>query len=229
MKIEKLRSAFKLFLCLQIALLFNAMQCKRLSMAKVEPDSSQAKIFFVKGKVTINDHDAKVGDPVENLSQIATDENSVCDILMGKKNIIHIEPQTKATLNIAKAIKEVELKKGSLAAVLKELNNTGKNNGEDSFRIRTITVTAGVRGTSFFVHTEGDKTYICDCNGTIDLFNPQKEKTETLESAHHTARVFSLEGSKVKVEEGTLEYHDDKLMEGLAKKINSTIDWSKAE
>jgi hypothetical protein len=199
--------------------------CKRMHN-KHDEEKGLSTVTFVKGQVKVNDKEIKPGESIDDLATITTGENSICEITFQEKNIIQIQSQSEITLNFVNLIKGIELKKGSVASILKNLEI---HPGEDGFRIKTNTTVAGVRGTTFFLHTDGEKTYVCDCNGSVNVSDVKNTHSELMKSLRHTARVFSMVDGKIKVEAGALLYHDDKMMEELAAKINYKIDWEKPD
>ena len=62
-------------------------------------------------------------------------------------------------------------------SVLKKL---GQFSGDSAFILKTPTVNAGVRGTSFHASTDGTSTYFCTCNGSVALDDPDGGNAEVL-------------------------------------------------
>ncbi|MDH4263974.1 MAG: FecR family protein [Spirochaetia bacterium] len=214
-----------LMTCFMIIFIFVFADCKKINQENTE-NGLQTTLTFVKGSVMINEKKARTGDIIENVVTISTGESSLCEIMFGKNNIIQFQSNTIATLNFESLVKEVELKTGSIASILKGLE---QNPEKDSFRVRSNTTVAGVRGTTFFVQTDGKKTYVCDCNGSVNVSDLDNKHSELLKNLHHGARVFLMVNGKLKVEEGSLQYHDDKMMADLATKIGYKLDWQKLD
>lgn len=67
------------------------------------------------------------------------------------------------------------------------LMSTVVRTNRQKFFLKTPAVTAGVRGTSFYVEARSiDQTYVCLCDGTLDLTTPDTTLTlQALTRAHH--------------------------------------------
>ncbi|MBL8376702.1 MAG: iron dicitrate transport regulator FecR [Burkholderiales bacterium] len=91
--------------------------------------------------------------------------------------------------------------------------------------ITSRTVTAGIRGTGFYVGTEVESTYFCTCYGSIELSGANGAR-ELVNSRQHAARrVFaSPTGGRVIVP-APLEFHDDAEIERLAALVNQRPAW----
>ncbi len=181
------------------------------------------KILNYTGRVTVNtvivkdtQTALKTGDLIETM------DNSICDIIINEKNIIRLNPGSKLKLNISEST--LILEKGWLGAVTRKIfTDTGK------FIVKTPTVTAAIRGTSFCIKVENEKsTYFCTCNGSIELKGEASSINETVTAAHHAARRFILDKSGAIIEDNNpgLLYHADNSVEVLAGIINEKIDWN---
>lgn len=183
-----------------------------------------ATISFLTGTVLVNGKEANLGKVVLFGDIIETRTNSLCSITMDGKNIIGMRPETSLVFNIKGDDALVTLKRGFLGILVKNRKNI------DNFRINTPTVTASVRGTSFFIGAEsGDKVYTCICNGIIHYRGDGHEKSARYAAAHHKAAYFTRSGGQVNIDPGTMKYHDDQDMEKLASQIDVRIDWTRIE
>jgi ferric-dicitrate binding protein FerR (iron transport regulator) len=199
-----------------------------LIISCAKEDKLSVKITSYKGKITVNSQavvainkEIKPGDVIE------TTPDSSCDITVNEKNILRIKPDTKLILNISGKESTIQLEKGWLAGVTKKVFTR-----EGKFTVKTPTVVASVRGTSFCLKVENEKsTYFCVCNGAIELKGEGSAKNEKVEAAHHSARRFSKDSTGSLIEDNNpgLLYHDDSGIEEMAKIINETVDWSKPD
>ena len=183
------------------------------------------KILSYTGKITVNSNavteinmSIKQGDAIETIGE------STCDIIINDKNILRLKPDTKLTINISDKENILKLDKGWLAGVTrKAFTRDGK------FLIKTPTVAAAVRGTSFCLKVENEKnTYFCTCNGSIELTGEKSSRSETVEAAHHAARRFSIDKTGGLIEDNNpgMLYHTDSGIEEIAKVIGETVDWN---
>lgn len=98
--------------------------------------------------------------------------------------------------------------------------------------IKSPTVVASVRGTSFCVKVESpDKTYFCVCNGSIDLNVDGAASVEKVTAAHHAAKRFTKnKEGKIDIDANPgMLYHNDEGLEALSASIGEKIDWTKPD
>lgn len=183
------------------------------------------RIIYREGEVTVNRTAARVGQDVPAGATVRTGPGSVCEITWGDRNIIQVQQNTTVVLQTARLAPGLLLREGSIAAVLNKLEGIS---GRDDFRVRTPSAVAGVRGTVFFVMVEdAANTYVCACNGTVDVSRGARREAE-LASGQHMARRFTRAGLATRVTAPGLLYHDDSVMDGLARKIGYTVPWGTA-
>jgi hypothetical protein len=186
----------------------------------------KTKVLDYLGSVSINGKllDAKsvlvnYGDTIE------TGADSFCELVINEKNILRLSANTKLIFKVSDKDNVLELEKGWFAGVTHKVFAK-----EGSYLIKTPTVVASVRGTSYCIKVEDpNSTYFCVCNGSIQLDKSQSTGGELVTSAHHAARRFKKDSKgTISIDQNAgLLYHDDKGVEALAKKIGDSIDWSK--
>ncbi len=71
------------------------------------------------------------------------------------------------------------------------------------------TVTAGIRGTGFYVETRPDATYFCTCFGTIDLAAHSGDRETITSERHQAKRVLAQSGGGRAIVTAPFENHDD--------------------
>jgi hypothetical protein len=180
------------------------------------------KITYLEGEVTVNGRDGTIGQAVPDGARLQTGPASVCEITWGARNIIQIQENTRVILKTARLTPGIDLQRGSVGAVLNKLDAIS---GRDTFRIRTPSVVAGVRGTAFFVKVEdAANTYVCACNGSVGVTRGWSGQAELASSAH-MARRFTRRGLATRITEPGLLYHDNATMDRIAEKIGYTIPW----
>jgi len=188
-----------------------------------EPVSVEFKgtIEFLSGEVLLNGAKAESGDKVLTNDIVETGKNSLCDIVFNRSNIIRMEEETILEINWAKS--NINLKKGSISSIFENISAFLTQN--NNFQILTPSVTAGIRGTSFYIKVEDElNTYICACNGSLELSSNNNENFIS-KSNHHKAFRFTKSGDNVEIESALLLYHNDSSMNAVAKNIGFTIDW----
>jgi hypothetical protein len=173
------------------------------------------------GKITGVRPAIRQGDVIE------TGSRSSCELLINGKNIISIGEQAHFAFNVSDNDSILNLESGQITAVTRKAFTK-----EGLYLVKTPTVAAAVRGTSFFVKVENaDSVYFCVCNGKVDLALPGAGVADSLEAAHHSARRYT------KMDDGTIAidkkagllYHGDADLEKIASIIGETIDWTKPD
>jgi len=189
--------------------------------------TTSAKIDYVNGEVTIDGATVEPGATIKPAFTVKTGAASSCGIIFDEKNLMHVDENTEAYIDLAADVRSVELKRGMLASALRKLSRVSSRDA-DTFRVKSPTAVAGVRGTVFLVRVEEDaKTYMCDCNGILDMRDAKQGNARLVESAHHKAFRFTKTGETITRADAGLEYHTDQMMEmGLAR-IGQTVDWTK--
>lgn len=182
-----------------------------------------ARIVYLEGEVTVDGVPAEIGMEMGRRVSVRTGEKSMCDIVYNEKNALSINQKADAVIDFEKAVAQVEMNKGGFAAVLRKL---GKASGGDAFQVRTKAATAGVRGTSFCVWTDGDSSYVCACNGTVRTIDVNGGNEFTLRAAHHTAKLYTAAGGYISAETAGMLHHTDESVERLAERIGEKIDWT---
>ncbi len=195
-------------------------EVKKVDKAK---EAITAKIIFKVGTVTLNGKDAKPQDFVNYGDVVETKKGSVCEILIGKKNIFMLKGDGKLIFKVSKNETGIVVEKGWFAAIIKN-----KRFIKQEFKISTPTLIAGVRGTSLCMKVENNKqVYFCTCNGTITLMDKNGEKKHDVTNAHHGAERYILnDDGKIEIKKSGMEFHDDTSIDNLAKKIDVKVDWT---
>ena len=200
------------------------------TVCPAETDRSfKGKIVFLSGNVLVNNVKVKVGDFIVGECKIITGKKSSCEVIFKEKNIIHIGENSNADLNITEKLKKIKLNSGFLINILKNLEKLA-NSMLKSYTVETSTAVAGVRGTSFFVKVEDpNNTYICDCNGIVEVQNIKGSEKQTVKASHHQAVRLTKTDKDILVKPAPMLYHTDKDLEDLASKIDVHIDWTKID
>jgi hypothetical protein len=184
-----------------------------------------AKLTFTTGTVILNGNLIKTpGIVIKTGDTITTADKSTCRIQIGDKTMLQLKADSQLTYNISANSNALDLQKGWLAGITrKKFTKQGK------YLIKTPTVVASIRGTSYCVKVEDpDNSYFCVCNGTINLAGSDKTSGEDVAAKHHAGRRFTKnsDGSITSQEAGML-YHGDETIEALAKEIGESVDWGK--
>jgi hypothetical protein len=186
--------------------------------------AARSSVAYLEGQVTIDGKPAAIGDTIPLGATVATAAQSLCEIEFNMKNVIRLGENTTFVFNPGNLQQGSELKKGTLALVLKNISTVA---GAARFTVRTPSAVAGVRGTTFFINAVDAKTtYVCSCNGSVHVEDLAGGSARDMVSAHHKAYLFTSTAAGVSVADSTLLYHSDAEMEKLAGDIGVNIDWT---
>jgi hypothetical protein len=196
-------------------LLASVAGCKKDNQVEIP-----GTVAALAGTVTINDEPAELGDNVAVGDVVAASEDSWCDITFAGRNVFRILPDSSIVYDMDAESKGFTLINGFTGVHLAESEELSL------FEVQTETITAGVRGTTFFLGYQDDgSVYACICNGKIEYYTDLDGEKIEAEGVHHSASVFRIVEDDVVQEDGFMGYHDDALMESIAGTVDSTIDW----
>ena len=185
-----------------------------------------ATVAYAQGEVRVNGAPAEIGSGLGPSFSVATGPGARCDIVFDGGNVLSVGQNTAARVDLSGEQGILLLDKGGVTSVLKKL---AKLAGKDAFQVRTSSVVAGVRGTSFCVWADGDSTYVCACNGAVRTLDAKGGNELELVSAHHTARIYARMGAGFSVVVAGMLHHDDALVESAAARIGWKVDWKKVD
>jgi hypothetical protein len=181
-------------------------------------------VTYLEGSVTIDGQEAGIGDTVPLGAVVATSSGSLVDIEFNGRNAIRLSENTTLVFNPRNLQTGSELRQGALTLVLKRLS-PGENG--EGFLVRTPSAVAGVRGTSFFMKVESPtSTYVCACNGAVQVLGEDGSLLRELASAHHKGLRIEGTGGAPSVSDAPRLYHTDADLEKVAAVIGYKIDWS---
>src|SRR5271157_1184811 len=189
-----------------------------------QPGARVPTVTYLEGTVTIDGVEASIGDTVPLGSVLTTSAGSLVDIEFNTRNAIRLSENTTLVFNPNNLQIGSELRQGALTLVLKQLTVGATGQG---FLVRTPSATAGVRGTSFFMKVESaTSTYVCACNGDVQVFGRDGTLARELAASHHKAVHIDTSGSAPQIQEAPRLYHTDADLEGVAAALGFKIDWN---
>ena len=157
------------------------------AMGKVPRELVPGKsIYDLSGDVKVDNKVATEDTLIGINSTVATGDNSHVIFAVGKDAfILRSNSLIKVEGNFL--ISQLRLISGKLLSVF------GRRAEKQTLSLHTTTATIGIRGTGVYLEAEQDKTYICTCYGSADLFaNKDKKSRERVETRHHDAPRFIL-------------------------------------
>ncbi len=183
-------------------------------------------VAYVEGDVAVNGSAVELGDTLERTFTVQTGAGARLDIVFDEQNVLSVSQNARAYVDLSSVAPQIRVDRGGFTSVLKKLEKLA---GRDSFNISTGQAVLGVRGTSFCVWVDATSTYVCACNGTVRTVDAKGSHEETLASAHHVARTYSMVNGAISVESAGMLYHDDDSVQSVASRIGYTIDWTKID
>lgn len=144
--------------------------CVLFSCAKKETDTGKGVITFVVGNATLERGSAKsqaeVNKEIQNGDVLVTDEGATALIAFGENaSLLEIQSGSRFRFDDIKSDKKFFQEKGRSWLLS---NKLVKGEG---LSLGTPTTTAGVRGTKFYTNVQDDMTFICHCQGKVELEN----------------------------------------------------------
>ncbi len=212
------------FCCFALAVMLFVLYYPAVISAEEIP---RAWIEYRKGDVTVDGKTVEAGDAVYPGAVVKTGSDSFVDILIDEQSIVRVNENSKTRIEFSEKDIWFDLKAGAISGVINKALEFLKKAGKP-FRFTTVTATAGIRGTLFYMKLENVKsTYICCCNGVLHVEDANGKQRGILKAKHHESVQF------IKWDDGHIEriasrmkHHTDTEMEELAKKIGIRIDWS---
>ena len=184
-------------------------------------------VTYLEGTVTIDGVQANIGDRVPLGAVVSTSAGSLVDIEFNVRNAVRLSENTSLVFNPNNLQMGSQLRQGALTLVLKNLLVGSNGQG---FLVRTPSAVAGVRGTSFFMKVESEtSTYVCACNGAVQVFGSDGQLAKELAASHHKAVHIDTSGSAAQVTDAPRLYHTDADLEGVAAAIGFKIDWNSVD
>ncbi|MBI5845446.1 MAG: FecR domain-containing protein [Deltaproteobacteria bacterium] len=191
--------------------------------------SDQARITKVEGRVTVNGRRAVQGGLLKDGDWVATGKMGLCEIVFADKNILRLWHETRVKISVSGKRKTLELIRGTLSALARGLNRYG-NKRQFALSVNTPTAVCGVRGTAFCVRVKDSmNSYVCLCNGKMNVAAKDGRDSVDAESAHHRAFLLTAHADSVSITPAGMEYHTDADLESLAGAISEKMDWTKVE
>jgi len=177
--------------------------CQSLAMGKVPKILELGKsIYDLSGDVTVNGVKATESTVIKSGSTLVTGESSHLIFAVGKDAFIMRENSRLEMSGSDFIVDTLNLLKGKLLSVF----------GKSRHKIRTPTVTVGIRGTGIYVEADPDVSYVCTCYGTVDLTSTTDPASKTTVTAtHHDDPKYIHKDGKTgkKIEPGPFINHTD--------------------
>ncbi|MCB1315961.1 MAG: FecR domain-containing protein [Leptospiraceae bacterium] len=219
-----------------ILIFIGAVLIERLVyFSESETDSIAGQIISYAGTVSVNDRiisaDAKSNMNIQPGDVIETGPDGSVSIQFHGQNGIALQPHSRLRYDMRTDRPALRLEAGYLGAVMHDTCDL------QPLHIESPLYSVEITGTTVFMGVPAaNSAYFCICNGTVGLHThshkPASESTsgETVSARHHAAYGFErTNNEQIQTRSGELLYHNDALLEELADKIGTQIDWDKLE
>ena len=167
------------------------------------------RFLQVEGTVTMDGAPATVDAAIPETAKIVTGKDGRAVITLEPGGIIEI--RKGSTVEVGKS----ERKDKSLKLALGTLWSFVPNGS--SYEVVTDNAVAGVRGTVFYMEAQGPKkTYLCACDGEIDLVGANPKLNKPLKSSmEHKAFMIMTKGKKQVARKAKRLNHTDEQKDAL--------------
>jgi hypothetical protein len=140
-------------------------------------------IYETTGAVTVNGRAATAATRIGAGDRIETAKGAQLIFVVGADAFIMRENTRLELAGKGAVVGTMRLTTGALLSVF----------GRGAKRLTTPTATIGIRGTGLYVESDPDRSYVCNCYGTIDIAAADDPSlTERIASKHHDAPRYVL-------------------------------------
>jgi ferric-dicitrate binding protein FerR (iron transport regulator) len=158
------------------------------SMLAAPAEAAIGRIRQVQGKVQRVDGRAlSAGSPVRDGEIVVTGPRSSATVVLQDGVALKIGGSSQLRIGTDANGRVLDLARGSVLSAVKP--RSGRSPG---LRVRTRSATLGVRGTVFFVEESDSRkeTYVCFCDGKIDLSLTGGAPGRQIVSRHHAQKAW---------------------------------------
>lgn len=178
----------------------------------------RSNIVELEGDVMLNGERVRPQQTVQSGDSLETGPGSRVIFVIGNSSF-HLRQNTRLTVERGASLFSVSVLRLLTGAVV-SVWGRGTNR-----QIVTPTLTAGIRGTGVYTEVRpnwNDRTYFCNCYGTVELATPQDKTVST--SQYHQAFWASGTGERVLSSAPAINHTDEEL-EFLARLVNQKTAW----
>jgi hypothetical protein len=158
-------------------------------------------IYETTGAVTVNGRAATAATRIGAGDRIETAKGAQLIFVVGADAFIMRENTRLELAGKGAVVGTMRLTTGALLSVF----------GRGAKRLTTPTATIGIRGTGLYVESDPDRSYVCNCYGTIDIAAADDPSlTERIASKHHDAPRYVLKpGAARRIQPAPFISHTD--------------------
>ena len=162
-------------------------------------------LHFLVGDVRVDGKKATLGMKIGRSVTVETGAASVAEVRYGHETGLRIRENSRVKIDRPASAYRILLAHGALLSMVKHRTD---------FEVQTPITAAGVRGTFFFVQAPDDTTtYVCACNGTVELRDGKKMLKKVSAAHHEPYRLHGRPGQVVIEPQGMLDHTDKEIFE----------------
>lgn len=127
--------------------------------------AAEASLSKISGKVTVDGKTAKEGMSLSMGETVST---------LGKGNSAEISFSDGSRMLLRNGVLEIKrpaTPKQTLVQLVKGILFSSKEKSGSSLKVQTKYASMGIRGTKFYVDQQENETYLCVCEGTVEIAN----------------------------------------------------------
>ena len=176
-------------------------------------------ITQLEGDVLVNGNRLAPDGAIQTGDRIQTGPGSRVGFTIGGDALL-LRPQTDLTLTRGASLFIIGGARMAAGALLAVFGRSARPR-----HVVAPTVTAGIRGTGFYVEARPESTYFCTCYGVIELQSNLGD-TETVNSSRHQARrVLGQRSGTRSIVDAPFENHSDAELDQLARLVGQRAPW----
>lgn len=179
----------------------------------------RGNVIELTGEVRLNGRRLAPDGVIQTGDRIQTGPASTLGFTIGRDAFL-IRPNTDLTLTRGASLFIVDGARLLAGALLSVFGPSAR-----ARQIVAPTVTAGIRGTGFYVEARADSTYFCNCFGVIDLAAASGENEVVTSSRHQARLVLANAPTGRAIVPAPLENHDDIELQRLARLVGQRAPW----
>jgi hypothetical protein len=177
--------------------------------AAATPELPARRFLVVEGKVKVDGKAAKVGDAFGATASLEVPKAGRAVVTLAPGTFVELRAGTKLTLGSSER-KSVSLRllTGAIWSFVAR---------ESSYEVATANAVAGVRGTVYYVEAKKTETYICDCDGKLEINpgGPASLPSNVDSNKGHVGNSIKGKGKTAKMKTAKMHGHTEKEAKAL--------------
>jgi ferric-dicitrate binding protein FerR (iron transport regulator) len=173
------------------------------------PELPARRFLLIEGKVTVNGKAAKVGDAFAASVTLEVAKKGRAVVTLAPGTFVELRAGTKLTLGSStRKTTSLKLLTGAIWSFVAK---------ESSYEVETANAVAGVRGTVYYVEAKKTETYVCDCDGKLEVNagGPASLPSNVESNKGHVGNSIKGKGKAAKLKAAKMHGHTEKEAKAL--------------